>query len=126
MFLNFLWRQEDAIKNSISMLAQTYFSASQLHGVNSETKKELMIAKGRPWDNEPEFFKSGSFVTRVSRPVELSEETLAKIPEQHRPTGPVMRSVVDVVSPGILKTITIEEWKALVETRTTLSGTPMR
>lgn len=124
VFLNFLWRQEDAVKNSISMLAQTYFSAKELHGVNSEQKKNLMIAKGRPWDDEPEFFKSGSFVTRVQRPVALDEKVLRQIPEEHRPTGPVMRSVVDVVSPGILKTITIEEWKSLVETRTTLSGTP--
>ena len=44
VFLNFLWRQEDAIKNSISMLAQTYFSAKQLHGINSGLKKQMMIA----------------------------------------------------------------------------------
>ena len=93
---NFVWRQDDAIKNSISMAAQAHFSAKQLHGVGSEAKKSMLREFGKPWENEPVFFKSGSFVKRKSAMVYLTLDQLNKIPEAHRPTGPVLRTSVEV------------------------------
>lgn len=96
-YLNLLWRQNDAIKNSISMAAQAHFSHKSLHGVGSEEKKKMLREIGKPWEDEPMFFKMGTFVGRRTSMVELSPEQLAKIPEKHRPTGPVQRtSVVDL------------------------------
>ena len=102
-FLNFVWRQDDAIKNSISMAAQACFSHAALHGVGSERKKEMLREVARPWENEPLFFKMGSFVQRIVRDVELTEEQRAKIPKQHWPTGPVPRSFVEVIGLGYIK-----------------------
>lgn len=103
VFLNYLWRQDDAIKNSISMAAQAQFSHNQLHKVGSEGKKKMLCDKGFPWEDEPDFFKYGSFLRRVTKDVELTEEQLNKIPEKFRPTGPVPRSSVERLNIGYIK-----------------------
>jgi tRNA(His) 5'-end guanylyltransferase len=103
VYLNFLWRQDDAIKNSISMAAQAHFSHKVLMGVGSEAKKQMLREIHNPWENEPQFFKMGTFVQRVTRNVELTPEQLAKIPEKHRPTGPVVRSFVENINLGYIK-----------------------
>lgn len=102
-YLNFLWRQDDAVKNSISMAAQAEFSHKVLDKVNSLEKKAMLEAAGKSWDDHPEFFKSGTFVKRVVKSVELSSEQLAEIPEKHRPTGPVLRTFVEDVHLGLLR-----------------------
>lgn len=102
VYLNFLWRQEDAIKNSISMAAQASFSHSQLHGVGSEEKKKMLREIGQPWEDHPMFFKMGTFVRRVVRPVDLTQEQLEKIPEKYRPTEPVPRTFVEDAGFGYL------------------------
>lgn len=102
-FLNFLWRQDDAIKNSISMAAQAHFSHKRLHGVDSESKKLLLREMGQPWEDMPTFFKSGTFVRRELMLKPMTAEQLARIPEKHRPTGPVMRSSVVNMDLGYIK-----------------------
>lgn len=103
VYLNFLWRQDDCIKNSISMAAQAKFSPKQLHGVGSEGKKDMLRKIGSPWENEPQFFRTGSFVQRVVKDVVLTNEQLVKIPEQYRPTGPVPRTIVQELDLGYIK-----------------------
>jgi len=103
VFLNYLWRQDDAIKNSISMAAQAHFSHKVLMGVGSEAKKQMLREIHNPWEAEPQFFKMGTFVQRVTRNVELTPEQLEKIPEKHRPTGPVMRTFVENINLGYIK-----------------------
>lgn len=102
-FLNFLWRQDDAIKNSISMAAQAHFSHKQLQGVDSENKKKMLKEIGQPWENHPLFFKYGTFVRREVGEVNLTKEQLEKIPEKHRPTGPVKRSFTVDMNVGYVK-----------------------
>ena len=105
VFLNFLWRQDDAIKNSISMAAQARFSHKALHGVGSEAKKQLLRDAGHPWEGEPRFFRMGTFVKRVTEEVELDEAQLLKIPEKHRPKPgwKVERSSVRELDLGYIK-----------------------
>lgn len=71
-----VWRQEDAIKNAISMAAHSEFSNKELHKKNSKEKIEMLASKGLMWDNYPEFFKSGTFAMRkhIEVPVDLSGE----------------------------------------------------
>lgn len=64
VFEVFLWRQEDAVKNSISMLAQAHFSAKELHKKSSRDKIEMLKEKGIRWEAQPEHFKSGTFWAR--------------------------------------------------------------
>lgn len=91
----FLWRELDATKNAVTMLAQSYFSHKELHGKNGEQKQEMLFQKhGVNFNDMPAFFKRGTFVRRINEERMLTEDELSRIPEAHRPATPVMRSRV--------------------------------
>ena len=47
-----LWRQNDCSRNSISSLAQAYFSPKQLHGKNSSQMQDMLMEKfNMNWNN---------------------------------------------------------------------------
>jgi tRNA(His) 5'-end guanylyltransferase len=102
-YLNFLWRQEDAIKNSISMAAHEMFSTRKLEGINSEERIAMMLENGYDWFDTPNFFKYGTFSKRVSKMVELSQLQMNMIPLEHRPVGPVARSTVESLDVGDIR-----------------------
>jgi tRNA(His) 5'-end guanylyltransferase len=61
----FIWRQQDAVRNSIQMLAQTHFSHKQLHGVNTNQAQELLMTeKGINWNDVPIPQKRGVCLVR--------------------------------------------------------------
>jgi len=95
-----LWRVKDAIKNSISMAASEVYSPKQLHGKTSSERQEMLFQKGINWNDYPSSCKEGSFLQRRQITRELTWNELERIPEKHRPTGPVTRSeVVDLDLP---------------------------
>lgn len=50
---NVIWRQQDAIRNSVEMVGHANFSASKLHKVNVEGIKKLLIdEKGINWETD--------------------------------------------------------------------------
>lgn len=72
----FLWRQQDATKNSISMLAQSLFSHSELQGLNGSKMQDLMFTqRGVNWNAIPTWCKRGVCVSRVYREESLKLET---------------------------------------------------
>lgn len=88
-----LWRQLDARKNAISMAAQHHFSHASLQGMHGgEMVDRLKIEAGVDFENYPGFFRLGTFVRRTREERELTPAELARIPEDRRPTGPVVRS----------------------------------
>lgn len=61
----FIWRQRDAVRNSISMAAQTHFSHDRLHQVNSAQMQELLWSeKGINWNDYPAGVKRGRVAVR--------------------------------------------------------------
>lgn len=88
----FLWREQDATKNAISAAAQSVYSHRQLQGKSSNLMQEMLFQKGINFNDYPSFFKRGTFVKRVNVERGLTEEELQKIPEKHRPIGPIIRS----------------------------------
>lgn len=61
----FLWRQQDATKNSISMVAQANFSQRELNGLNgSQLQDKLMLEKGVNWNDIPAWQKRGSCIIK--------------------------------------------------------------
>jgi tRNA(His) guanylyltransferase len=90
----FLWRAMDARKNAIQMVAQRHFSPKQLHGKGQRDMLAMLAEIGVDFEALPKAFKRGSFLQRETKARELSPEEMARIPEQHRPTGPVLRSSV--------------------------------
>ncbi|CAN0508765.1 unnamed protein product, partial [Phaeothamnion confervicola] len=93
----FLWRAMDARKNAISMVAQSKFSHKKLHGKGQRDMLEMLAEIGVEFEEFPESFRRGSFVRRFTVERALTGEELARIPEKHRPTGPVMRNEMRVV-----------------------------
>lgn len=65
----FAWRQRDAVKNSISGLAQAHFSDKLLHGLNGDQKQELLFQeKGINWSELPGWQKNGWCVVKREYP----------------------------------------------------------
>ncbi|WCF11771.1 tRNA(His) guanylyltransferase Thg1 family protein (plasmid) [Paenibacillus thiaminolyticus] len=63
----FLWRQNDATKNSISMVAQANFSHHELQGLNgNQMQDKLMLEKGINWNALPIWQKRGVCITKQS------------------------------------------------------------
>ncbi|MEU1071884.1 MULTISPECIES: tRNA(His) guanylyltransferase Thg1 family protein [unclassified Streptomyces] len=61
----FLWRQRDAVRNSISMAAQTHFPHKRLHGVNSSAMQGLLWAEREiNWNDYPDGCKRGRTTVR--------------------------------------------------------------
>ena len=56
----FVWRQEDCIKNSISMMAQSMFSHKELHKKNGKEKIRMICEKGESWEQLKANYKFGS------------------------------------------------------------------
>lgn len=80
----FLWREKDAIKNSISMAASDKFSHKELYKVNGKTKIQMLLDKGVDWNALPDFFRYGTYVRKIPVVSTLTEEQLQKIPESRR------------------------------------------
>lgn len=61
----FIWRQQDAVRNSIQSTAQSLFSHQRLQGLNSNQLQELMFAEtGLNWNDLPTEQKRGRVVRR--------------------------------------------------------------
>lgn len=90
----FLWREADASKNSLNMLAQSEYSHKELQGKKGRDMHDMLHIKGVNWNDYPAFFKRGTYVQRKRVERELTLKERMAIPEQHRPTGPVIRTEV--------------------------------
>ena len=88
----FKWRQKDAIKNSITMAAFAKFGHKKIEFLSGTQKKAMLSEAGVPWENEPNFFKYGTYCVSKQVFKELDELTLSMIPEKFRPTGPILRN----------------------------------
>lgn len=81
----FIWREDDCIKNSVSMLCRGYYSEREMFKAGRQVYLHMLKKKGRDWNDEPAFFKRGTYVRRVTVERALTEEERARIPEKHRP-----------------------------------------
>ncbi len=63
----FLWRQEDAVKNSITMAAGAHYSHSDLQNKSSRTKIEMLKEIGIDYFALPDFFKVGTYARRAHK-----------------------------------------------------------
>ena len=60
----FIWRQQDATRNSISMGAQSMYSHKELHKKSSSEMQEMMWQKGQNWNDYPVGFKRGRAIVK--------------------------------------------------------------
>lgn len=89
----FLWRELDATKNAVSMAARSMFSHNAIMNKNGKEMQEMMWSEFNVNFNDyPSFFKRGTFIQRRKVFKELSTDVLERIPDKHRPVGPIERS----------------------------------
>jgi tRNA(His) 5'-end guanylyltransferase len=89
-----LWRQEDAIRNSIQGLGQVHMSHRELQGMSGPAIVKTLQDRGVLWEHLSDREKQGRFVRRRRILKTLAPEVLAKIPKEKRPLGPIERSEV--------------------------------
>lgn len=65
--MNYLfWRQQDASKNSVSMVARSFYSHKELEGKSTNEMQEMIFQKsGKNWNNYPTYQKRGSCAYRA-------------------------------------------------------------
>lgn len=112
--LQLLWRENDATRNSISMLAQHYFSHERLNKVNtSEMQDMLMLEKGLNWNDLEVKYKRGTYIKRVVTSKPFTKEELDKLPPRHNahknPDLIITRSIVTEIEYPIFNKITNKE-----------------
>jgi len=81
----FIWREDDATKNSITMAAGAYYSERELDGKHAGQKQEMLWQHGVNWNDFPTFFKRGTYLQRRTLDRALTDDDRARIPEAHRP-----------------------------------------
>lgn len=62
----FIWRQQDATRNSIASVAQSLYSHKELNGKNSNQQQELIFQKGLNWNDFNSRVKRGGFIEKVT------------------------------------------------------------
>jgi tRNA(His) guanylyltransferase len=79
----FVWREQDATRNSIQMAAGALFSHKELFEKDTKDMQEMMWQKGVNWNNYPDEFKRGTYILRktVKRPFSVDE--IEKLPPMH-------------------------------------------
>jgi len=60
----FLWRQQDATRNSIQMLARSLYSHKELDHKNTAQLQELCFQKGQNWNDIPTRHKRGRCIVK--------------------------------------------------------------
>jgi tRNA(His) 5'-end guanylyltransferase len=60
----FIWRQEDCIRNSVSTVAQYFYSTKELHKKTVKDMKTMLLESGRAWENYNSKYKNGRFISK--------------------------------------------------------------
>ena len=81
----FVWREIDAVRNSVSMLAQANFSHKELQGKDRKAMITMLEEKGIRWNELRDDLKRGAYFKRVLIEKELDDETWNKIPDNKKP-----------------------------------------
>ncbi|HLJ56619.1 MAG TPA: tRNA(His) guanylyltransferase Thg1 family protein [Chthonomonadaceae bacterium] len=64
----FVWRQQDAVRNSIQMVAHAHFSHAELEGKSTDALQEMLWqTHGINWNDYDPSLKRGRFVERQTR-----------------------------------------------------------
>lgn len=79
-----LWRELDAVKNSISMAASVHYDERALDGKTSKQRQEMLFDRGINWNDYPARFKRGAHVLRRMVRTRYTTDDLASLPPRHR------------------------------------------
>lgn len=69
----FIWRQKDAVRNSISMVARSFYSHKELDKKSTSDMQEMIHKKGVNWNNYPIGSKRGRMLVYRNTQWEIEE-----------------------------------------------------
>lgn len=73
----FIWRQQDATRNSIQMVGQANFSHKQLHGKSCDNIQEMLFQiKNINWNDISTYQKRGACIIKEQYKLDNKQETL--------------------------------------------------
>lgn len=78
----FIWRQQDATRNSVQMVAQSLYSHKELMRKNTDDLQEMIFQKGVNWNNYPTRCKRGFCIVKKPTPVRTVIDMNKGIEEQ--------------------------------------------
>lgn len=95
----FIWREMDASRNSISMLAHYNFSNKELHGKSNNDKIKMLEEKDIYWGNYPSYIKRGSYFKRELELKEINNELVLRsiIKQKEYPILSKIKNIVEVI-----------------------------
>lgn len=106
----FLWREQDASKNSISMAASSFFSHKELMNKTGQQKQEMLFIKGINWNDYAACYKRGQFVQRRTQSIPFTTAKIELLPAKHEarknPALMVERTTVTLIDMPIFSTVT--------------------
>lgn len=68
----FIWRQQDAVRNSINTVAQSLYSHKELHGISTKNLQDKIFEKGQNWNNYPVRQKRGGLIMLIEKEIQSS------------------------------------------------------
>ena len=102
----FIWREMDAVRNSVQMLAQANFSHNSLQGLDTKQLITKMEEKDIRWNELSDHLKRGAYFKRFVVDKYLEDEIWNKIPENKRPESRYCkRSIIKQIELPIMKNI---------------------
>lgn len=109
-----LWRENDATKNSIQMLAQSLFPHSQLQNFNgNELQDKMLTERAVNWNDLEARLKRGTYIKRIKTSKPFTKEELSELPEKHQahknPDLIIERSIIKTIEYPIFSKITNKE-----------------
>jgi tRNA(His) 5'-end guanylyltransferase len=122
----FIWRQQDATRNSISSVAQSLYSAKELNGKKTSDMQEMIFQKGINWNDFTPREKRGSIIRRVEhvyarRDEDYSVDGKTRVIEAYKrkkweadPETPIISQNKDYLRWFFPQTIDAKEYKVLM------------
>ena len=78
-----LWREADAIRNSVNARGQEFLSAKQMHELDIRGVRAWLVENGKAWGDLTETRKFGSAVARRMQSVPFSSDEIERLPPKH-------------------------------------------
>jgi tRNA(His) guanylyltransferase len=78
-----IWRELDAIRNSVQMAAQSVYSAKQLHQKGHKEMMEMLTQKGIDWNEYPIRFQRGGYFQRRVIQRRFTTDEIEALPPMH-------------------------------------------
>lgn len=79
----FIWREQDATRNSIQSAARSIYSHNECNKKNASMLQEMLFKKGVNWNDYPSFFKRGTYIRRHKTTKPCTIQEISELHPQH-------------------------------------------